>query len=93
MEEDEDWKRVLSQTDAPEEPRLREDEGDDAVVHRVAGESIQTSDNKEAWGIDRGESALACVEEVPDAPEEDKSTGDGEDGGADGGEPEVWDAQ
>ncbi len=44
-------------------------------------------------GIDRGESALACGEEVPDAPEEDKSTGDGEDGGADGGEPEVWDAQ
>ena len=83
MEEDEDWKCVLSQTDAPEEPRLREDEGDDAVVHRVAGESIQTSDNKEAWGIDRGESALACGEEVPDAPEEDKSTGDGEDGGAD----------
>jgi hypothetical protein len=51
---------------------------------------VQTSDNKEAWGIDRGESALACGEEVPDAPEEDKSTGDGEDGGADGGEPEAW---
>ncbi|MDP9223984.1 MAG: hypothetical protein M3P18_09025, partial [Actinomycetota bacterium] len=48
-----------------------------------------TSDNKEAWGIDRGESALACGEEVPDAPEEDKSTGDGEDGGADGGEPDI----
>ena len=79
--------RVLEVVDQPE------DEGDDTVVHRVAGESIEASDHQEARRIDGSESALSCGEEVPDAAEEDKRTGDGEDGGADGGEPEVWDAQ
>ena len=90
MEEDEDEKCVLDQSDAPEEPRLAEDKGDDAVVHGVAREAIQPLDDKEPWGIDGSESALACGEEVPDAPEEDQGAGYGEDACADGGEAKAW---
>src|SRR5882672_10454330 len=90
MEEDEDEKCVLDQSDAPEEPRLAEDKGDDAVVHGVAREAIQPLDDKEPWGIDGSESALACVEEIPDASEEDQGAGYGEDACADGGEAKAW---
>jgi len=90
MEEDEDEKCVLDQSDGPEEPRLAEDKGDDAVVHGVASEAIQTSDDKESRWINGSESALACSEEVPDAPEEDQGAGYGEDACGDGGDAKAW---
>jgi phage terminase Nu1 subunit (DNA packaging protein) len=46
--------RVLEKVKTEEEPRLAEEEADDAVVHRVSGKAVKTGNDEEARRINWG---------------------------------------
>lgn len=93
MEEEEHQECVLEQRHATEEPRLAQDECENAVVHGISGKAIETRYDEHSRRVDGCESALALGEEVPDAAEQDDCTGDGEDAGTDRGEAQFGNTQ
>ena len=70
MEEDEHQECVLEQRHATQEPRLAQDECENAVVHGISGKAIETRYDEHSRRVDGCESALALGEEVPDAAEQ-----------------------
>jgi hypothetical protein len=93
VEEDEHQECVLEQRHAAEEPRLADDQSDDAVVHGISGKAIKTGYDEDSRSVDGCESALALGEEVPDAAKQDDRTGDGEDACTDRGRAELGETQ
>lgn len=71
---------VLDDRKTVEEPRLAEENGEDAVVHRIAGKSIETDYDQLFRRIDRRECALTGSEEGPDASEEHDASEENEAG-------------
>ena len=81
MEGDEGADGVLENGSVTEEPRLAQENGENAVVHGVPSVAIQaTYDELTRW-IDRRQCAFAPGEEVPDAAKKNDDTGEDENAG------------
>ena len=66
MEDDEHENRVLKQRDAVKEPRLAQEHGENAVIHRVPRKSIQPADYEARRRIDWRERPATRREKIPD---------------------------
>src|SRR5215218_1670508 len=78
MKEDEHEESVLKQSGAAKEPRLAQEDRENAVVHGIPREAIEAANDEEPRRIERCQGAAAGGQEVPHAEKEDGSAEQGE---------------
>src|SRR4051812_8132496 len=70
MEDHKHQDSVLKQSRASEKPRLAHQDCNDAVVHRVAGEPIESANHQELRRIERRQRSAARHQKIPDTTQE-----------------------